>query len=137
MYALRKNMRKSLPAGSKLARARSSLGRSLRAVRRFLLSKTSLALVLGSSIGGICIAAGLAGVVGGSLCAFGALGAGALFSSLFAVAPFSAKPELPLSLGELLAADFERNLNVVQHLLKSPLFQSTGAAEESFETTAL
>lgn len=134
VYGLRKNMQKTLPAGGKLARARALLGRSWRAIRRFLLSKTSLALVLGGSIGGICIAAGLAGVLSGSLCAVGALGAGALFSTLFGVAAFGAKPGLPLSLGELLAADFERNLDMTEYLLKPPPFKSTPAPDTEYES---
>lgn len=138
VYALRKNMQKTLPAGGRLARVRALLGRTMRAVRRFLLSKTSLALVLGGSVGGICVAAGLAGVLGGSLCAVGALGAGALFGTLFGVAALGSRPLLPLSLGELLASDFERNLEATERLLQAPPFKSTGAGEAAeFETPAL
>ena len=113
VYALRKTMQSTLPAG-RLERARNALARGLRSIRRFLLSKTSVALMLGAGVGAMCVAAGLAGAFGGSLCAVGALGAASLFTHLFAVAPFGIKPALPLSVGAFLATDFERHLDLFE-----------------------
>lgn len=138
VYTLRKNMQKSLPAGGALGRSRRALARSMQSIRRFLFSKTSAALVVGASIGALCVAAGLAGVVGGSLCAVGALGAVGLFHTLYAVSPFGAKPPIPLTLGAFLSAEFERNLHVTIKMLGlHPAQPSQAPAANDVEETAL
>lgn len=136
VYALRKNMQKSLPTGGLIGRSRRALARSMRSIRRFFFSKTSAALVLGASVGALCVASGLAGVVGGSLCAIGALGSVGLFGTLYAVSPFGAKPSIPVTLGAFLSTDFERNLQLTIKMLGQPAPQPsqalvTGAEEET------
>lgn len=140
MYALRKNMQKAVPlpvpARGLLEKSRRALAHSQQSIRRFLFSKTSAALVLGASVGGLCVAAGLAGVVGGALCAIGALGAAGLFGTLYAVSPFGTKPSIPLSLGAFLSTDFERNLHLTIKMLGLPAAQPLqapvpGAVEET------
>lgn len=138
VHAMRKNMQNTLPRGGLLARSRRALARGMRSIRRFLFSKTSVALVLGASVGGICAAAGLAGVFGGSLCAVGALGAAGLFRTLFAVAPFGVKPPIPLSLGTFLSTDFERHLQLTVRMLDLPTAQAPELpAPEAQEATSL
>ncbi|OEH75480.1 hypothetical protein cyc_09013 [Cyclospora cayetanensis] len=111
--------------------------RSVRTVRRFLFSKTSAAILLGAGVGALCAAAGLAAVAGGSVCAVGAIVASSLFRTLFAVSPFGVKPAIPLTLGSLLATDFERNLDATAKLLPVAVeVEPTPSDVQSVTTTA-
>lgn len=132
VYAMRRNMERS-----RALRERNALRRGIQTVRRFLLSKTSVALVLGAGVGALCAGAGLAGILSGSLCAVGAIAAVSNLRLLFAVAPFAAKPALPLSLGAFLASEFERNVGIVKNMLGVIASGSTQVTTTEESTTAL
>ncbi|KAL8449139.1 hypothetical protein Emed_003290 [Eimeria media] len=123
VYALRKNMQKNLPRGGLIKRAGAALGRGLRSIRRFFFSKTSLALVVGAGLTTLCVSSGLLGVFGGAGCA---LGAAAFTSAFMAVAPFKAKPDIPLSVATFLSTDFERSLEITSKMIGVPNPQSPG-----------
>ncbi|KAL8449138.1 hypothetical protein Emed_003289 [Eimeria media] len=123
VYALRKNMQKNLPRGGLIKRAGAALGRGLRSIRRFFFSKTSLALVVGAGLTTLCVSSGLLGVFGGAGCA---LGAAAFTSAFMAVAPFKAKPDIPLSVATYLSTDFERNLEITSKMIGAANAQSQG-----------
>ncbi|KAL8449136.1 hypothetical protein Emed_003287 [Eimeria media] len=138
VFAVRRKMQKSLPRGGLLVRARSAFGRTFRLLRRFFLSKSFLAPMLGMSVRALCVGAGLAGVLGGALCAIAAIGSSTLFRTLYAVAPFKAQPPIPLSLASFLSADFSRNLLIASKALglseaHLPLRQGGGASEPTFD----
>ncbi|KAL8436935.1 hypothetical protein Efla_007801 [Eimeria flavescens] len=117
VYAMRKNMQKAMPRGRLMTRAAQAMASGLRSIRRNVFSKTTAALVLGTAAGALCIGIGLGGILAGAACA---VGAGGLLRTLFAVAPFSTKPVLPLSLATFLSADFQRNLSITLKMLGSP-----------------
>ena len=124
VYALRRTMLKSLLTYGTLARVRNALARGLRSIRRFIFSRAFAGLLVGISSRVLCVAAGLGGVLGGSLCAISAACASSLFRTFFAVAPFDAHPPIPLSLGAFLATDFERHLDITTIMLGAPLDQA-------------
>ncbi|KAL8430076.1 hypothetical protein ACSSS7_006172 [Eimeria intestinalis] len=80
----------------------------------YVYNKTALALVVSSGLTTLCMASGLLGFCGGAGCAIGAAG---LMSAFMAVAPFKAKPEIPLSVATFLSTDFERNLQIASTMV--------------------
>ncbi|CDJ54050.1 hypothetical protein, conserved [Eimeria brunetti] len=125
---LRRSMQKGRLSRGRLSRMGSALKRSVQAIRRFFFNKTSVALVLGVGVGALCAASGLAGILGGSVCAVGAVETTSFFRTFFAVTPFGAKPSIPLSLGTFLASEFDRNLDIASTMLGVPLINHTHAA---------
>ncbi|KAL8269722.1 hypothetical protein Esti_006358 [Eimeria stiedai] len=136
VFAVRKSMQKSAPRGGIILRARSAFGRTFRLLRRFFLSKSFLAAMVGISVRFLCVGAGLAGVWGGALCAICSIVSSSLFRTLYGVAPFKAAPSVPLSLASFLSADFSRNLLVATKLLgvSDAHLQSRQEREESEST---
>lgn len=117
VYALRKDMARNLPRTGLIARAGHAFGRGIKSIRKFIFNKTSAAVVLAAGFGALCVAAGLANVLGGSLCAVAALGSAGLFRHYFGVAPFFVKPTIPIWLGSFLSTDFERTLDITKTML--------------------
>lgn len=82
---------------------------------------------MGAGVAALCVAAGLTGAFGGSLCALGGLAAAGMFRTFFAVAPFGIKPPIPLSVGAFLATDFERHLDITASMLGVPRLEAAPA----------
>lgn len=125
---MRKSMQKGQFTGGNVTKKHNAFVRSARAIRSFFFNKTSAALLLGMGVGALCTASGLAGILGGSVCAVSAMGASSFLRHFFAVTPFGTHPSVPVSLGVFLASEFERNLDITSAMLGLPLIKSTGTA---------
>ena len=133
--ALRKSMQKGSFSGGTVPQRRNMLVRSAQAVSGFLFSGASAALLLGAGVGALCTASGLAGILGGSVCAVSAMGATTFFRSFFATTPFWKRPTIPLSLGAFLAGEFERTLTSI--LATFGVLRSQHAPARNMEKAAL